>query len=189
MNIINVAYPPPTSDFTTRSVLQISQVVIHHSAGPITQTPLEIDAFERQRADHFIYMPYNFVAGPTDGDYHKPVIYKGRPYTAVEGATFGQHLQSLSICILGNFKKGDAGYTGPPTQELINLIVEWRIFVESFCPAISRTVGHNETAKEQDYIDECPGSDWIALLPSIRTRVQQAFSHTSAKPPLAGTCK
>ena len=177
MNLLEPDYPAPSKPFMPRMVTDITQRVIHHSAGPITQTPLEIDAFERQRADHFIYIPYCYVIGPTGSDYTKPVLYRGRPYMVVEGATFGEHLQSLSVCVLGNFERGDAGYTGPPTQELKDLLVQWGVYTQTICPAISRTIGHKDTALEQGYDDQCPGSDLIVFLPELRQRIAQAFNH------------
>lgn len=180
MTIFQPAYPPPSSGFTDRSSGDITQRVLHHSAGPITQTPLEIDAFERSRTDQpdpFIYIPYSFLAGPTAGDYHKPVLYLGRPPLYVEGATFGQHLQTVSICVIGNFEKTSAGYTGPPTDELKQLLVDWAVYVQRMFPGIDRTVGHNQTAIEQGYTDQCPGSDLIDFLPELRERVAKALGH------------
>jgi hypothetical protein len=184
MNIITVNYPPPSSPFTPRSASDITQRAIHHSAGPITQTPLEIDAFERSRTDQaspFIYIPYCYLAGPTGNDYTKPVLYTGRPALVEEGATFGQHLQSLSICCLGNFQSDSAGYTGPPTQELLDLLSQWMAWTQTQFPSISRTVSHSETAVEEGYTDQCCGNTLIAALPKVIIKGALLYQQNTAR--------
>ncbi len=175
--IVSVAYPQPTAPFTPRSVTDIADFVVHHTAGPITQTPLEIDDYERNNADHDIYMPYTWLIG-ADG-----TIYAGRPPLVVSAATYGRNLQSVACCLIGDFQSDDAGFTGPPPQCSIDSLTSLCIWAHQQFPAISQTYAHGEVAAlfyggNSNYATDCCGDVLRALLPGIKSTVAVALMHS-----------
>lgn len=123
-------YPPPNGSPATRDLSVVTVEIIHHSAGPITQTPLDIDAFHRQPPDDFVMIGYNFLIG------HDGTVYQGRPMTDVPAATEGFNTESVAICLIGNFQPDDAGYTGPPSAAQMQSLKDLSVYVHQKIPTI-----------------------------------------------------
>jgi hypothetical protein len=167
MTILSPAYPSP-GYMTPRNEKDITDLIIHHTAGPITQTVEEIDAEHRAIGDSMI--AYNWVIDP------KGTVYVGRSTGFVPAATYGRNTESLAVCLIGNFEKHDHGFTGPPSAaQIANLILLGRVIHQRF-PHIVRTIGHNEVAGlfyhgSGDYSTLCPGSLLISQLAHIRKEI------------------
>lgn len=174
IQFVGPGYPPVNGEFTPRERSTVTDLVIHHTAGPKTQTPLEIDAFERTRGD--IYMPYTWLIGP-DG-----TIYNGRPPLAVSAATYGRNVQSVAICLIGNFQSDDAGFTGDPPSEQLNALLSLAIWVHRQFPTIDNTYAHGQVyqyhpSEMTDYTTACCGNALIVMLPDIKNKIRAALQH------------
>lgn len=177
MEIIAVNYPPPTHPFSMRDGSNITDFVVHHSAGPLTQTPPQIDAFERTNGD--IYMPYTWLID-TAGK-----VYAGRPPLAISAATFGRNVESVACCMIGNFQDDASGFHGPPSAAQLGALTDLCIWAHRQFPSISRTYAHGDVAGlfyngDSFYATACCGNVLRALLPALRTRVAGALQHVGA---------
>lgn len=152
---------------TARALGSISDLIVHHSAGALTQTALDIDAEHRRIGDAMI--AYNFVITP-DG-----TINDGRPLVNVPAAAYGRNAQSVNVCVIGQFQPDAAGYTGPPTPAQIMALEDLAAQLHLEIPSICRTIGHRDVAPmfypsdEGDYSTACPGDDLYKQLPAVRS--------------------
>ena len=164
--IIPVNYPAPQSAMTGRAASQIEALVIHHTAGALSQTAVEID--QEHRNEGWCMIGYNYVITP-DGK-----IYAGRPVNYVPSAAYGYNTQSINAVLVGNFQEGDPGYTGPPTEAQVAAVTALSIWLHKQYPQIARTIGHCEVATlfypndTGPYATACPGSKLLELLPKIK---------------------
>jgi hypothetical protein len=161
-------YPPPTEAFTMREASSIVDCVVHHTAGPKNQTPLEIDAFERTRDD--IYTPYTYLIDDAG------TVYTGRPPLAVSAASYGRNEESIAICLIGNFQRDDRGYNGPPSDAALTALYDLVLLVHKQYPSITRTYPHGAIEKmffpgDSDYGTECAGDQLNESIPGIKSRV------------------
>lgn len=166
--IVAVAYDAP-GYMTPRDPSKITDLIVHHTAGPKTQTPQEIDAEHRALGDSMI--AYNFVI-EQDG-----TISQGRPVDVVPAAAFGRNVESINVVLVGNFQKGDPGYTGPPTSQQMQSLMDLALLLHKQYPTIVRTIGHcdvaimfyaNDTAP---FATDCPGSDLYESIPAVKRYV------------------
>lgn len=167
MTILSPPYPTP-GHMTPRDEKDITDLIIHHTAGPVHQTVEEIDAEHRAIGDAMI--AYNWVIVP-DG-----TVYVGRPAGFVPAASYGRNTQSLAVCLVGNFEKGDPGFTGPPSAAQVASLISLGKMIHQRFPHIVRTIGHNQVASlfyggSGDYATLCPGSLLIAQLDHIRKEI------------------
>lgn len=165
MLITKAGYSPATFAMTARALSSITDLIIHHSAGSTQQTAIAIDREHRLIGDAMI--GYNFVITP-DG-----TVYDGRPLCFVPAAAYGRNLQSVNVCIVGNFQSDDRGYTGPPTSEQIASLKTLAAQLHTQIPSICRTIGHRDVAPlfyagDGDYATACPGDKLYALLADVR---------------------
>ena len=169
MNIIQETYAWANS-LTPRPLSGVIVEVVHHSAGALTETVAEIHA--QHLAQGWSGIGYTFVIYP-DGS-----IHTGRPMRDVPAATEGFNTESVAVCLIGNFEPGSDGYTGSPTPEQINSLVDISVYIHENIPSISATKGHrdfNSTA--------CPGENLYNYLPTLRTTVAIAMQgHPSSSP-------
>jgi hypothetical protein len=174
VQIVSVPYPQEKSSFTPRPTRSITDFIVHHTAGPVTQTPLDIDKFERTRG--MIYMPYTWIIA------HDGTIYRGRPPLVVSAATYGRNAESVACCLIGNFQQGDAGYTGPPADQQVQALTALCIWAHQQYPSITRTYSHSDVASlfyhsDSNYATACCGSDLRKLIPAVRLAVSKAMNH------------
>ena len=175
--ITAVNYPSATQPFTPRTVADVTDFVVHHTAGPVTQTPLQIDAFERSRGD--IFMPYTWLID------NGGTIYAGRPALAMSAATYGRNMNSVAVCLIGNFQSNDAGFTGDPTAQQVAALTDLCIWAHRNYAAITRTYAHGDVAalfynNDSNYATDCCGDRLRALLPALRQSVSAALQHGGA---------
>jgi len=168
MNIVHVDYPAPAFAMTPRAISQITDFIIHHEAGSLTETPLGIDA--QHRAEGWAMIGYNYIIDT------KGVVYDGRPLDVVPSAAYGRNTQSVNVSLVGNFEKGDPGFTGPPTDEQIASLEALGVYLHKTIPSIERTIGHRDVATlfyggDGDYATACPGSLLYAEIPLIRAKI------------------
>lgn len=166
-------YPAPANAMTPRLRGSISELIIHHTAGPAHQGPLEIDAEHRARG--FAMIGYNYVI-----DYDG-TVFAGRPLLDVPAAAYGRNATSVDVALTGNFQSDDHGFTGPPTQPQIAALEALALFLHQQLPTITRTIGHRDVAPlfypndQGDYATACPGDLLYAQLPAIKAAVHSAL--------------
>jgi hypothetical protein len=85
----------PTNSYPTRSLSQIKQIIIHHSAINSNVGPERIAQVQISQGKAGISYHY-FVA--EDGSLHQT-----NPLTTVSAHTAGQDQNSIAICFAGNF--------------------------------------------------------------------------------------
>lgn len=173
MNIVQPSYPMFKNE-APRSLTDITDLIIHHSAGSLFQTPQDIDAEHRARGMSGI--GYNYIINPSG------VVFYGRPANVIPAAAYGRNQQSLNICVIGNFHPSDAGYTGKPTPSQINALTELSVYLHHKYPSIIRTIGHRQVAtlfhkdNPGDYSTACPGDDLFWLIPEVNAKVSKALA-------------
>src|SRR5271166_1200601 len=142
MNIIPVSYPPPKSPPNQLVPANIKYLVIHHTAGSTSQTPLEIDSEER--AGEYAMMPYELLCN------QEGLVYAGRPLEYESAATYGLNDVSVAIVAIGNYQSDDAGFTGLPTQALLDALVSAGAYLHQQFPSITETIGHRDAEQLVD---------------------------------------
>lgn len=149
-----------------RPVQSISDLIIHHTAGPLGQTPLEIDAEHRAIGDSMI--AYNWVI-TDDGQ-----VFTARPIDVISAASFGRNTQSVSIVVVGNFQSNDPGYTGAPLPMVLDSLKQLCLYAHVGIPSIIRTIGHRDIAPmfyptdQGDYSTACPGDTLYEKISDIK---------------------
>jgi len=175
MNLIinKPEYPAPENRMTPRLRGQISELIIHHTAGPAHQSALAIDAEHRSRG--FAMIGYNYVI-----DYDG-TIFAGRPLEDVPAAAFGRNATSVDVALTGNFQSNDPGFTGDPTAPQITALEALALWLHQQLPTITRTIGHRDVAPlfypndQGDYATACPGDRLYAQIPAIKASVVAAL--------------
>jgi hypothetical protein len=169
---VTPAYPPPSGAFTPRPSPP-TDLIVHHSDGPQSQTPLAIDAEERAKGD--VGMPYEYLIGP-DG-----TVYTGRPVQFVSAASYGRNEQSIAICMIGAYHAGTPEYNGPPPAAQLDALLELLVWLHQQHPTIERMYAHGDIAAmfyptdQGDYSTACCGSVLRAMLPGIFAKVRAAL--------------
>ena len=170
MIIIHVDYGAPAHEMTPRELSQITDLIIHHSAGSLSETVHDIDS--QHRAQGWSMIGYNFVITP-DGQ-----VYAGRDLHVVPSAAYGRNTQSVNVCLIGNFQQGDKGYTGPPTKAQLDSLKALSVSLHKSIPTINCTIAHGDVALKYyasnpgDYATACCGSELKAFLPELRSFTQ-----------------
>ena len=132
-----------------RPLSQVTYLVIHHSAGPETQTPNDIAAFH-VKTNKWGGVGYHFIIAK-DGT----VYYVGDLTTARANVLNYNHLV-IGICLVGNFTGGKT-----PTDDQLHsahLLCAHLLFQTPELPGINRwedVVGHKALRAT-----ECPGDSW-----------------------------
>ena len=173
MTILDAHLPPPQSDMSPRDESGISDFIVHHTAGPLSQTVSGIDQEHRNIGDAMI--AYNWVITP-NGD-----VYGGRPTSFVPAAAYGRNGQSVDVVLVGQFQPDADGYTGPPSAAQMTSLEALCLWAHRRFSSIVRTIGHRDVAPmffpqdESDYSTACPGQKCYELLPAMRSRVAHAL--------------
>ena len=134
------------------------RIVLHHSAGPRSQTVEQIDAFHRAPEPNGRGWPgigYHFVVR------HGHVHWVGD--LATERAhTWGRNADSIGICITGSYDEGR------PADEDVTAV---RLLVAGLDKAFGKQlelVGHG-AASLPGHGTACPGRNLVAVLGGLRT--------------------
>jgi N-acetylmuramoyl-L-alanine amidase len=168
LTIQNPNLPPPAFAMTPRALSQITDYIIHHEAGPITETPQEVDS--QHRAEGWSMCGYNYIIDQSG------IVWECRPLDVVPSAAYGRNTQSVNVSLVGNFQVDDPGYTGPPTDAQLTAIVELGVYLHRQLPSIERTIGHRDVATmfyggDGNYATACPGSQLYAQLPALKAKI------------------
>ena len=176
--ILDPDYPPPLGDFSLRNPGTITDLIYHHSDGPLNQTPIDIDTFERTRKDGDIYIPYTYLV-----DY-KGNIYAGRPPLAVSAASYGRNSESVAVCAIGAFHSSTDNYNGPPTTAQLDGLFEIGLYLHRKFPSIARTICHGDIAPmfypddQENYSTACCGDTLRKLVANtLKPRLRAALVH------------
>ncbi len=144
-----------------------TQIVLHHSAGPLATEPDPAAAIRQIWTEHAI------TNGWGDIGYHYLVdsfgnVYQGRDGGdgVIGGHDYTSNDYAEGICCVGNYM------TEQPTDAMIQA-VSWIIAQRcqrwGLAPSIASVIGHRD-----DYATSCPGDNLYARLPDIR---QMAAGH------------
>jgi len=87
------ARPPRTRTLTTWSARR--EFVVHHSEGPITQTPRQIQDFHMGPSRGWSDIGYNFLVD------HRGRIYQGRGWLVIGAHATGHNTSGIGVCVIG----------------------------------------------------------------------------------------
>ena len=144
------------------SNLQVKYLIVHHSAGPATQTKEDIKKI-------------HLAKGYSDIGYHKIIlangkVEQGRNDAVIGAQAFGANAYSLGICCIGNYE------TSIPTEAVISSLVQVLV---TLCKrhnlTVDKIIGHRDVAKMFNVPEgatACPGKNLYARLDEIRTKVK-----------------
>lgn len=137
------ARAPRRRVYTTWS--QRSEFIVHHSAGPIGQTPASVQAFHMDGRG-WDDVGYNFLID------HRGRIYGGRGWLVIGAHASGHNTSGLGVCVIGR--------DGPDITAAALLSVRW--LYEEAC----RRGGHTLTARTHGDVNatDCPGDvlrSWV----------------------------
>ena len=136
----------------------LNTIVVHHSALPLSDGPLEIQ-YKHIQLRGFADIGYNFVI---DG---AGQLYEGRSL-AVRGAhTGGHNTGTIGIVLLGNFEE-----TEPLEEQLVTLKKLARCLADEY--ALTHLAGHRDF---QPGVTLCPGKNLGVLLPGLATELGLKF--------------
>jgi N-acetylmuramoyl-L-alanine amidase-like protein len=144
-------------------VRKLDCLTIHHTATASGDV-------ERFRREHMSRKPIPFTdigyhgligngRGMVDGEFQQ-----GRPDEKVGAGVNDANTGKLHICLVGNFHKPDAGYTGPPSRAQLDALGEWLLdrnwrYAGRFARPALEVAGHNEVALKS-HPTACPGSEF-----------------------------
>lgn len=138
MKIVNSKLNFKRNQLGTRDLSAINLIVVHHTAGPQSQTIFDIH--QAHLDNGWAGCGYHYVIDPMG------IIYKGRKNMHVGAHCPGHNADSLGIALIGNFQE-----IQPPGEQvfaLVKLIRELKIAY----PKITKIGGHC------DFIaTACPG--------------------------------
>lgn len=132
----------------------ITCLVIHHSASASGNIETIRQAHVAQNGWKDIGYHDIICNGRGAPDGH---ISKGRDHDKVGAGVFGANSGKLHVCLIGNFAKGDPGYSGPPTKKQLDSLGHWILTNCRRYKVIGTNVkGHKEVAVE-GHGTLCPG--------------------------------
>jgi hypothetical protein len=141
-----------------RDVREINTLCIHHSASKGGS----IELFRKEhKARGWADIGYHAVIGNGVGmpDGH---IGEGRPAEQVGAAVYGANTGKLHVCVVGNFHKDDAGYTGKPTKQQMYSLGYWLCISEQRYgkPSHPLSIGVHKDVALKTHPTACPGSEF-----------------------------
>jgi len=157
----------------------VSQLIIHHTAcGHGTVEAIRAEHKGRGWTD----IGYHWIIGNGQGipDGH---IAAGRPEDLQGSGVKLNNRGKLQVVLIGNFEKGNPGYSGPPTKRQLSALGHWLLVngkkyaVKGNYPAI---LGHKEAALPK-FPTACPGNQLPLIL--IRLWYNRATQAEKAKKP------
>ncbi len=142
----------PSRRYNRRSLEQIEQIVIHHSAGPSSQTPRDI-------ADYHIGPNHISNQGIPGIAYHfmidrKAQVFQVNDLETISWHVSGQNTRSIGVCFIGHHDEWE-----PTEKQMLQLLQLIRY--------LNRTLGRQlQIAGHRDYANKtCPGKyidvDWV----------------------------
>ena len=136
----------------------LNTVVVHHSALPLSDGPLEIQ-YKHTHTKGYADIAYQFVIDQTGQ------IYEGRSLNVRGAHTGGHNTSTVGIVLLGNFM------TGEPTEaQMASLRTLSACLIDAY--DITHIAGHRDF---QPGITDCPGDNLERLLPSLAVELGIKF--------------
>ncbi|MFC4565031.1 N-acetylmuramoyl-L-alanine amidase [Nocardiopsis mangrovi] len=137
---------PPRSR-TTVALSARRGFMVHHSDGPTTQTPAQIQAFHMGPARNWSDVGYNFLISD-DGR-----IYEGRGWTTAGAHCPGHNTSALGVCVIGTYSRA------LPSSAALAAVAEL------YAEANRRTGRQLDVLGHRDgFSTSCPGArlyDWV----------------------------
>jgi hypothetical protein len=138
-----LVYPQPPEEI-------IDTLVIHHSALPLSDGPVEIQRLHMEEKG-FADVGYQFLINETGA------LFEGRALNVRGAHTFNFNYASIGICLIGNFEEIQ------PTAAQLGMLDLLLDDLQARFPRIYRLAGH----KDFNSVTLCPGENLHALLPEI----------------------
>lgn len=131
----------PAKPYLPRDTGKLRWIVLHHSAGPATQTPEEIARYHVQH-NGWSGIGYNYLI------YQNGKIYKTRPIGVIPVCVENHNTESVCICFVGDFT------AHPPSVDALDAGA-WLIgLLRQSYPQVQGVRGHKEMP---DQATSCPG--------------------------------
>lgn len=131
--------------------MRAKQLIVHHSAGPRSQTPEAIRRFHMESR------------GWSDVGYHWLVDQAGEVHAGRDPSLLGAHAPPnagrLGVCVIGDNTDPAEAWTPLQWQALSDLIAAVRLI----WPGIE-VMGHKDTGRQT----ACPGLEWAEIERGIR---------------------
>ena len=136
----------------------LTSIVVHHSALPLSDGPLEIQKLHRENK------------GYADVGYHylideNGILYEGRPINVRGAHTGGFNTGAIGIVLLGNFEEIQ------PTQAQLKSLKELSRYLKS-AYQITHLAGHQDFQPGETL---CPGKNLEPLLPGLALELKLEF--------------
>ncbi|MFK7802060.1 MAG: peptidoglycan recognition family protein [Anaerolineae bacterium] len=136
----------------------LNTIVVHHSALPLSDGPLEIQLLHQENK------------GYADVGYHYLIdengtIYEGRPINVRGAHTGGFNTGAIGIVLLGNFEEIE------PTDAQLNSLMELNQFLKRSYQ-VTHLAGHNDFQPGETL---CPGKNLEPLLPGLAKELEFEF--------------
>lgn len=144
-------------DVPLRSALDT--IVVHHSALPLSDGPLEIQQFHMEIRG-FADIGYHFVIDS------QGLIYEGRTINVRGAHTGGQNYGKIGIVLMGNFEVDE-----PSEAQLNSLTALSRCLAREY--TIKRIAGHRDFQPGETV---CPGKNLWPLLPALAETLGMKYS-------------
>jgi len=144
--------------------LKVRYLVVHHTAGPKTQTVQQIKDYHVK------------VKGYDDIAYNRLIDYKGKVYQGRLDDAYPAHALGLNDCSWGVSLIGDFSKEKPPEKQLHSTIQTLAILCKKHKLKANDIVGHRDVAiirKNSKLATSCPGDALYGLLPEIRKQVSK----------------
>ncbi len=137
----------PTRRYSRRQLAQIEEVIIHHTLGPVDQTPAEIADYHASPGNHICADGCPGIA------YHILIDQFGQAYQvndleAISYHVSGENTRTVGICLIGNY---DNLLPSKEQYKTTGKVIKW----------INRRVGKNlAIGGHRDYSSKsCPGAN------------------------------
>jgi hypothetical protein len=149
----------------------LTTIVVHHSALPLSDGPLEIQR-KHMQSKGFADIGYNFVVDETGQ------ICEGRSLNVRGAHTGGHNTGTVGIVLLGNFE-----WMEPAEAQLAALKALVKSLADEY--AITHVAGHRDF---QPGVTKCPGRNLEARLPGLARELAlefgtQGYAQEQAAPP------
>ncbi|WP_378177311.1 N-acetylmuramoyl-L-alanine amidase [Aquimarina sp. SS2-1] len=169
---------PPSSSFSTS---QVTHLIVHHEFGSNSSN----DWAARVRSVQNFHMNsngwsdigYNFLIDPNG------IIYEGRAGgDNTVGAHFcGRNRNTMGVCMLGNYSSATPKTA---TQNSLKKLLAWKASKENINPvgstyhySINSSLKTISGHRDGGGCSACPGDGGYAILPSVRTGVQNLINN------------
>ena len=129
----------------------LNRIIIHHSALPLTDGPLEIQRLHTEEKG-FADVGYHFLIN------EKGQLFEGRSLQVRGAHTYGANYGSLGICLLGNFEEIQPA---PVQLAVLSILLSDLTARYPLITHLSAHLDHNPG------ITLCPGAHLYPLLPGL----------------------